>query len=100
MAVEVHMDSRIERGRFAEFLASLEEWFAYRRAKGWVVPRVLQALSGEMNTVRMVFPYPDLRAYEREEAAVATDREYARVAMKMPFEGSLHFTIFLDTASA
>ncbi len=99
MAVEVHMDGRIERGRWAEFLAALPEWFEYRRGKGWVVPAVLHGISGEMNSLRMVFRYANLSAYEREEAEVGRDRAYAQVAMKMPFEGNLVFTIFREAAA-
>ena len=40
--------------------------------------------------VRLVFEYPDLNAYEQEEARDAADEEYARVAGAMPFvEGTL-----------
>ena len=35
--------------------------------------RVYQALSGQMNEVRMVFEYPDLAAYEAEEREDAVD---------------------------
>jgi hypothetical protein len=38
-----------------------------------------------VNSVRFVFPYPDLAAYEAEETAVARDAEYAEVAIKLLF---------------
>ncbi|MAF64046.1 MAG: hypothetical protein CMJ84_00115 [Planctomycetes bacterium] len=84
----------IERGRFAEFLAAAEGWQRYRRERGWCEARTLCGLSGAMNTVRLVFRYDSLAAYEREEELVARDREYAEVASALPFEGQLHFTIF------
>lgn len=88
------MTGRVERGRFAEFLEAADGWRAFREDRGWVVPEVLQGLSGEMNSVLLVFRYPDLAAYEREEEQGARDREYARVAMRMPFEGPLRFRIY------
>jgi hypothetical protein len=72
----------------------MRTWIAYRRAKGWAVPRVLHALSGEMNTVRMVFVYPDMTTLEAQAAAEAADTGYARVAMAMPFDGAIEETIF------
>ena len=94
MSVELHVTGRIERGRFAEFSHSLTEWVAYREARGWARPRILQALSGEMNTVRMVFGYPDMAALEHQAAAEAEDAEYARIAMAMPFEGPIDEAIY------
>ena len=62
--------------------------------------RILQALSGEMNVVRLVFEYPDLNTYEREEARDAADEEYARVAGAMPFvEGTLSYEIYRELDS-
>ena len=94
MSVELHITGRIERGRFAEFSEALAEWVCYREARGWALPRVLHALSGEMNTVLMVFAYPDLGTMERQAAAEASDVAYARIAMAMPFEGPIDETIF------
>jgi hypothetical protein len=47
-----------------------------------------------MNAVRLVFRYSSLADYEDEEVVVARDQEYARVAMAMPFEGALDFSLF------
>jgi hypothetical protein len=58
---------------------------------------VLQALSGEMNLVRLVFSYPDLNTYAREEARDSSDPEYARVAGAMPFvEGTLAYELYRE----
>lgn len=100
MPVEVHVSGRIERGRFAEFLDAATRWRDWRREDALVAPRILQAISGEMNTVLMVFSYGGLGGYEEEEARVAGDREYARVATAMPFEGPLTFTILRDPFAA
>ena len=63
------------------------------------IRRILQALSGEMNAVRMVFTYPDLNTYEREEAEDSVDPEYGRLAGAMPFvEGTLAYEIYAGTA--
>ena len=57
--------------------------------------RVYQALSGQMNEVRMVFEYPDLAAYEAEEREDAGPG-YARLAGAMPFvDGTLEYAIYL-----
>ncbi len=85
MAVEVHVTGRVELGRFAEFLAAAAEWRAFRSGRGDADCRLLQALSGEMNAVRLVFAYPDLGTYEQEEARNSADPDYARVAGAMPF---------------
>src|SRR5690349_393830 len=94
MSVELHVTGRIARGRFAESTAAMRAWIAYRRAKGWSVPRVLHSLSGEMNTVRMVFVYPDTTTLEVQAAAEAADSDYARMALAMPFDGPVDESIF------
>jgi hypothetical protein len=59
--------------------------------------RILHGLSGDMNTVRLVFAYPDLNAYEREEARDAVDPEYVRAASAMPFvEGTLVYEVYRE----
>jgi hypothetical protein len=85
MAVEVHVTGRVELGRFADFLTAAGEWSAFRKGRGDADCHLLQALSGEMNTVRLVFAYPNLDTFEREEARNSADPEYARVASAMPF---------------
>lgn len=94
MAVEVHVTGRVETGRFAEFVSAAARWSEYRGRAGYVMPHVLQGLSGEMNSVVLVFEYPDLGSYEREEERVLGDEEYVRLAMAMPFDGPLHYAIF------
>jgi len=95
VAVEVHVTGRIELGRYAEFLTAAAEWRAFRTGRGDADCRILHALSGEMNTVRLVFAYPDLGTYEQEEARNSADPEYARVAGAMPFvPGTLAYEIY------
>ena len=96
----MHVVGRIELGRFGEFVAAAQPWLEYRASKGHAPCRILQALSGEMNAVRMVFTYPDLNAYEREEAEDSVDPEYGRIAGAMPFlEGTLAYEIYAEIAS-
>ena len=100
MAVEVHVVGRVELGRFGEFLAAAQPWLELRAARGRAPCRILQGLSGEMNFVRLAFTYPDLNAYEQEEAEDAADPEYARVAGAMPFvEGTLAYEIYRETGA-
>jgi hypothetical protein len=95
MSVEVHVEGQIEYGRLPDFVDAVAAYCAYAREHDYGVPRVLQGLSGPMNTVRLVYTYDDLVAYERHEARTAADREYARVAMAMPFtEGTIVYTIY------
>jgi hypothetical protein len=100
VAVEVHVTGRIELGRFGEFVQAAHAWRAFRRGRGSADCRILQAISGEMNVVRLVFEYPDLNTYERQEGRDAADEEYARVAAAMPFvEGTLSYEIYRELDS-
>jgi hypothetical protein len=95
MPVEVHVTGRIELGRFGEFVHAAEEWREFRRDRGFADCRLLQALSGEMNAVRLVFSYPDLNSYEQEEGRNSTDPDYVRFASAMPFVAdSLEYAIY------
>jgi hypothetical protein len=97
MAVEVHVVGRVELGRFAEFTSAAEQWRAFRRSRARAECRILQGLSGEMNSVRLVFSYPDLNTYELEEGRDASDPEYGRIASAMPFvEGTLCYELYRD----
>jgi hypothetical protein len=97
MAVEVHVTGRVRLGAFAEFVEAAGVWQAFRLAHGRAPCRILDGLSGEMNTVRLVFVYPDLNAYEREEASDAADAEYGRVAGAMAFvEGTLVYEVYRE----
>lgn len=100
MAVEVHVTGRVALGRFAEFLEAARRWQEFRAARGDASCTVLHGLSGEMNGVRLVFEYPDLNAFEREEARDSADPEYARVAAAMPFvEGTLAYELYREVES-
>ncbi len=95
MSVEVHVEGRIALGRMPDFMEAVMRYAAHAEAHGYAVPRVLQGLSGEMNRVRLVYTYPDLAEYERDEGRVASDREYGRVALEMPFvDGTVSYSVF------
>ena len=85
MAVKLLVKGEIKYGHANEFLAAVEEFKRYRQEKGWVVPEVLHAMSGPMNTVLMVFTFPSVDALEAEEGASASDPQYANVAGAMEF---------------
>lgn len=95
MTVEVHVAGRVQVGRLADFIDGVREYSVYAEANGFGIPRVLQGLSGEMNTIRLVYTYPDLAAYEADEARAASDRDYAEAAMRMPFvDGTLRYEVY------
>lgn len=95
MAVEVHVEGRIVLGRMPDFMEGVQHYCEHAQANGYAVPKVLQGLSGEMNTVRLVFTYEDLAKYEQDETRVAGDRAYGKVAMEMPFvEGTISYSLY------
>jgi hypothetical protein len=95
MAVEVHVEGRVAAGRLPDFVEGVKRYSEYAAAHGYAQPRVLQGLSGDMNTVRLVYTYPELGVYEKDEAKTATDREYGQVAMGMALvEGTIRYSIY------
>jgi len=70
MAIEVHVSGRVQLGHFAEFLEAAERWREFRAERGSASCIILQALSGEMNTVRLVFAYPDAAFKRRRRRAM------------------------------
>ena len=97
MAVEVYVTGRVQVGRYGEFLEAAERWREFRATRGRAPCRILHSLAGKMNAVRLVFTYPDLKTYEREEAEDTADSEYARVAA-MPFvDGTLAYEVYRDS---
>jgi hypothetical protein len=78
-------------------VGAAERWAEYRRENGDAEARILQGLSGEMNHIRLVFAYPELSAYEREEARDSLDPGYAEVAGAMPFvDGTIRYEIYRE----
>jgi hypothetical protein len=94
MAVELHIDGIVQRGHFSEFLEAAGRWTRLRKERGWCEPRLLCGLSGPMNAIRFVLTYDAFVDYEREQAQVSQDKDYVQVAMGMPLEGQITFTIF------
>ncbi len=95
MAVEVHVAGRIVTGKLGDFTAAVQHYGDYAEEHGYVRPRVLLGVSGPMNTVRLVYSFPDLNAYERLEERVARDRRYGELAMAMQFvDGSIEYEIY------
>ncbi len=91
MAVEIHVDGRVAQGRLTCFAAGLERYLAYARDHGYTVPKVLQGLSGPMNSIRLTYRYEDLNAYESHEARTLRDAGYAAedVPLVVEFGGDL-----------
>jgi hypothetical protein len=66
MAVEVHVEGRIAHRRLVDFGTAVRRYAEYARDHGYGEPKILLGLSGFMNTVRLVYCYPDLGQYERD----------------------------------
>jgi hypothetical protein len=97
MTVEIHVDGRVTQGRLAAFAEGLKRYAAYARDHGYAVPSVLQRLSGLMNSVRLVYKYEGLAAYEEHEACTLQDAGYAEAASGMEFvEGTLTYSVFRE----
>ncbi|MDA8081727.1 MAG: NIPSNAP family protein [Actinomycetota bacterium] len=95
MTVEIHVDGRVAQGRLTTFAQGLERYLEYARDHGYTLPRVLQGLSGPMNSVRLVYTYDDLSAYEEHEARTLQDTGYAAAASAMEFvEGTITYSLF------
>ncbi len=97
--IEVHVEGRIELGRLNEFRAGVDRYCRYLRDHDYVVPRVLLGLSGQMNTIRLVYTYPDADGYARHETRSIEDPDYGEAAGGMPFvDGTIVYTIFSPLA--
>ena len=97
MTVEIHVDGRVTQGRLAPFAEGLKRYVAYAQDHGYAVPGVLQGLSGPMNSIRLVYRYKDLAAYEEHEARTLQDTGYAEAASGMEFvEGTLTYSVFRE----
>ncbi len=97
MTVEIHVDGRVTQGRLIAFAEGLERYLAYARDHGYAVPRALQGLSGPMNSIRLVYRYEDLAAYEEHEARTLGDPGYAEAASGMEFvDGTLTYSVFRE----
>jgi hypothetical protein len=95
MAVEVHVDGRVAQGKLTLFAEGLERYLGYARDHGYTQPRVLQGLSGPMNSIRLVYEYENLTAYEDHEARTLLDVGYAAAASAMEFaEGTITYSLF------
>ena len=97
MAIEVHVQARVESGGLADFTEAVRRYQDYARSHGYAVARVLFGLAGEMNTIRLVYAYEDLNAYEAHEARTLTDRGYAEVAQQMRLvDGSVRYEVYRE----
>ncbi len=95
MTIQVHVDGRVAQGKLTAFAGGLERYLGYAREHDYATPQVLQGLSGPMNSIRLVYTYDDLAAYERHEARTLGDPGYAEAAAAMEFaDGSITYSIF------
>jgi hypothetical protein len=95
MKVEVHVEGQLSYGGLPDFHEAAQRYKTYAESHGYPVPQVLLGLSGQMNTVRLVFRYDDLSQYAEQEARTLEDREYGKVAGEMGFaDGTVTFAIY------
>lgn len=85
MAVTLFVWGEIQYGRLGEFLAALDPYRRYRLKKGWVGVEALVGMAGPMNSVCLVYRYPDAKALEEEEAESNRDVGYLQVAGALCF---------------
>ncbi len=95
MAVEVHVEGRVATGHMPEFAEAVERFKAYAGENGYAAPQVLLGLSGQMNTIRLVFRYEDLSQYDEHEFRAMTDKAYGKIAGAMGFvDGTLVYSVY------
>ena len=97
MTVEIHVDGRVAQGSLVAFAEGTDRYRKYANDHGYAVPTVLQGLSGPMNSVRLVYRYEDLAAYEEHEARTLLDPGYAEAALAMELvEGTIIYSVFRE----
>ena len=95
MATEVHVQGRIESGKLPYFATAVARYKQYAQSHGYAVPQVLLGLSGEMNTIRLVYRYDDPAEYRKHEVRTLRDSEYGRIAGEMSFvDGTVRYAIY------
>ena len=97
MTVEVHVEGQVAAGRMPQFAEAIEAYKDYAKTHDYAVPRVLLGLSGEMNTVRLVYDFDTAGDYEAQELRTLRDEEYGAIAGRLAFaDRSLHYAIYRE----
>ena len=97
MTVQVHVEGQVATGSLPEFAEAIEEYKTYARSHEFAVPDVLLGLSGEMNTVRLVYRFDTATDYELQELRTLSDKDYGDVAKRMGFaDRTLHYSIYRE----
>ena len=97
MTVQIHVDGRVAQGSLIAFGEGINRYRTYAQDHGYVVPRVLQGLSGPMNSIRLVYTYENLAAYEEHEARTLQDPGYAEAASAMELvDGTITYSVFRE----
>lgn len=97
MTVEVHVEGQVAAGLMPDFAAAVEDYKNYAKTHDFAVPQVLLGLSGEMNTVRLVYRFDTAAAYEDQELRTMRDRDYGQIAHRMGFaDRTLHYAVYRE----
>ena len=97
MSVEVHVEGRVLAGLMPRFAEAVEQYKGYARTHDYAVPKVLMGLSGEMNTVRLVYRFGSATEYEEQEVRTLRDEAYGAIAGQMGFaEGTLRYSVYRE----
>jgi len=97
MAVEVHVEGQIATGRMSGFAEAIERYKDYAKTHDFAVPTVLIGLSGEMNTVRLVYHFDTAADYEAQEMRTLRDKDYGEIARDMDFaDRTLHYAVYRE----
>ena len=97
MPIEVHVEGRVVAGHMPRFADAVEQYKDYAKTHDYSVPSVLMGLSGEMNTVRLVYRFDSAAEYEDQEVRTLRDEDYGAIAGRMGFaEGTLRYSIYRE----
>ena len=95
MAIEVHVEGQVIVGQMPNFAEAMERYKDYAKNHAYAIPDILIGLSGEMNTVRLVYHFERASDFEEQEARTLLDREYGEVAGGLGFrDQSLNYSIY------
>jgi hypothetical protein len=97
MGAVLFVRGEVRYGEWGRFLKAAGRYQEYRKQHGYVVPMLLQGMSGPMNSAVFVYKYDHAQAFEDEDRRISGDAEYGRVASEMPYrEGTIVYELWRE----